>query len=86
LDIYDDYARRSYEPQRYDGKVFYIKSTERPWDHVRLWSEVMIGVPEVIEVQGTHSEIREKSSVSAWAPAVKDRLDQCQKQGASYAS
>jgi hypothetical protein len=82
LDIYDDHARRNYAPQRYDGKVFYIKSTERPWDHFRRWSEVMTGGLDMIEITGTHSDIREKSFVGSWATAVKVRLEQSQKEQA----
>jgi len=78
LDIYDDHARRTYVPLRYDGKVFYVKSEQRLRDHSEKWREVIAGEMESYEVPGGHSDIRQEPSVGLWAGAVQARLAESQ--------
>jgi len=81
LDIYNDFARRSYVPRRYDGDVFYVKSEQRPLDHMEKWREMIHGEMETYKVSGSHEDIRQEPFVGLWAGALQARLAQSQAAG-----
>ena len=77
LGIYDE-ARQKYKPQRYPGRVIYVKSALRPRAHRVAWEKLMDGGLEIYEVPGDHLDVIKESYASCWAEKLKTWLDTAQ--------
>ena len=74
LDVYSQ-ARLKYIPQRYSGRVFYVKSGRMESNYHQLeWNRLMGGGLEVHEIPGDHLDLKKESHVHIWAEKLKGWL------------
>jgi thioesterase domain-containing protein len=68
-------ARRAYRPQRYSGKVMYIKCERRADYHRAMWEQLVDGGLSCYEIPGGHLDAISTSYGHLWAECLNGWLD-----------
>jgi acyl-CoA synthetase (AMP-forming)/AMP-acid ligase II/thioesterase domain-containing protein len=68
-------ARRAYRPQKYSGKVMYIKCERRSNYHRAMWEQLVVGGVSCYEIPGGHLDAISTSYGHLWAECLNGWLD-----------